>query len=135
MDDFYIICDDKEALKQALIDIKTIVSQQKLFLNENKTQIVNLKHKFTLLKIQYQIKNTKIERVPCKKSFHREQRKLKKFKNKLERNELSFDVIYTSFKSWEGNILTQFGDVHSLRNTRNLFDELFIKEWLYNERK
>lgn len=130
MDDFYIISKDKEKLKDILKVIKQKCAEENMFLNTNKTQIIKLTHSFTILKIQYKFCDDKIIRVPCKDTFHREQRKLKKWKKKLDEGILSFEDILNSYKSWDRNIYKRFGNCRSLINTRNLFDSLFIKNWI-----
>lgn len=125
MDDWYIICKSKEELRDILDNIIRISKEEGLFLNLKKTQIVPLRHKFTILKSSYFIKGNDVVIIPDKDAFKREKRKLKRFKEKLLANEMTMKDIEQSYSSWRGNIVKQYGVVRSLKSVDELYDKLF----------
>lgn len=128
MDDTYIISNSKEELKQLLDDIEKICNELGIFINKKKTQIFRLDKGFTFLKIRYRLTDTgHLVRIPVKKSFVRERRKLKKFKNLLDSGQMTYREIEEQYKSWRGNI-KKFDCHRTLINMDKLFDELFKKD-------
>lgn len=125
MDDTYIIGNSKEELKSLLNDIDKICKKQGIFINHKKTQLFRLDKGFTFLKIKYRLTDTgHLVRIPVKKNFIRERRKLKSFKNLLDKGLIDFHDIEEQYKSWKGNIAKY--DCHrALLNTDKLFNELF----------
>lgn len=125
MDDWYIISESKEELRDILENIKRISKEEGLFLNLKKTQVVPLRHRFTLLKASYFIKNKTVVIIPDKSTFKRERKKLKVFKKKLDAKEMTKEEIKQHYKSWRGNIVKQYGVTKSLRSIDALYNELF----------
>lgn len=125
MDDTYIISNSKEELKSLLIDIQKICDELGIFINPKKTQIFRIDKGFTFLKIKYRLTETgHVVRIPVKKGFVREKRKLRKFKKLLDNGEMNYLDIEEQYKSWRGNIAKY--DCHrALLNTDKLFNELF----------
>lgn len=125
MDDTYIISSSKEELKNLLCDITDICNKLGIFINHKKTQIFRIDKGFTFLKIKYRLTSTgHLVRIPVKKGFTRERRKLKSFKKMLDNGEMSFNDIKEQYKSWKGNLLKY--DCHrTLINMDKLFNELF----------
>lgn len=126
MDDTYIIGNSKEELKSLLDDIDKICKKQGIFINHKKTQLFRLDKGFTFLKIKYRLTDTgHLVRIPVKKNFIRERRKLKSFKNLLDKGLIDFHDIEEQYKSWKGNI--QKYDCHkSLKNLDKVFNDLFL---------
>ena len=101
MDDFYIIHNDKQFLKDLLIEIDGILTGLGLTLNRRKTHIYRIDKGFIFLKLKTRITSTgKVIRIPCRKNIIREKRKLRK----LKRKGVEFCDIYTSYLSFRGNI-------------------------------
>lgn len=125
-DDTYIISNSKEELKSLLIDIQKICDELGIFINPKKTQIFRIDKGFTFLKIKYRLTETgHVVRIPVKKGFVREKRKLRKFKKLLDNGEMNYLDIEEQYKSWRGNIAKY--DCHrALLNTDKLFNELFL---------
>lgn len=125
MDDTYIISNNKEELQSLLIDIQKICDELGIFINPKKTQIFRIDKGFTFLKIKYRLTETgHVVRIPVKKGFVREKRKLRKFKKLLDNGEMNYLDIQEQYKSWRGNIAKY--DCHrALLNTDKLFNELF----------
>lgn len=55
MDDFYVVDPSKEYLRELLEEVDDISKELGLILNRKKTQIVSLKHEFTILKTGYRL--------------------------------------------------------------------------------
>lgn len=126
MDDTYIIGHSKEELKSLLDDIDKICKKQGIFINHKKTQLFRLDKGFTFLKIKYRLTDTgHLVRIPVKKNFIRERRKLKSFKNLLDKGLIDFHDIEEQYKSWKGNI-QKYDCYKSLKNLDKVFNDLFL---------
>lgn len=126
MDDTYIIGNSKEELKSLLDDIDKICKKQGIFINHKKTQLFRLDNGFTFLKIKYRLTDTgHLVRIPVKKNFIRERRKLKSFKNLLDKGLIDFHDIEEQYKSWKGNI-QKYDCYKSLKNLDKVFNDLFL---------
>lgn len=126
MDDTYIIGNSKEELKFLLNDIDKICKKQGIFINHKKTQLFRLDKGFTFLKIKYRLTDTgHLVRIPVKKNFIRERRKLKSFKNLLDKGLIDFHDIEEQYKSWKGNI-QKYDCYKSLKNLDKVFNDLFL---------
>ena len=125
MDDTYIISNSKEELRELLNEIDKICQKLGIFINHKKTQLYRIDKGFTFLKIKYRLTETgHLVRIPVKSNFVRERRKLKSFKNLLDKGEMTLFDIKEQYKSWRGNIIKY--DCHkTIRNMDKLFDELF----------
>lgn len=101
MDDIYVFGETKEELKSLLEEIKNYCNAYKIRLNERKTHIAQIKNGFTFLNVRYFYgENGKIVKVPARKTFTRERRKLKKLARLTSKEE-----IKNQYKSWRGNIV------------------------------
>ena len=58
MDDRYLICRTKEHAKECLEDMRRLVAELGLVINEKKTQIIKLSRGFTFLKVRYVLTET-----------------------------------------------------------------------------
>ena len=133
MDDFFLIHEDKEYLKYCLEEIKKRYAALGIELNERKTQIRRIDKEFKFLKIKIKLTETgKVVMRPDSYAVVRERKKLKRFQEKLEAGQMSFDDVLQQYKSWKGSF-KYFDTYKSLRNLDKLFDKLFIQEWRYQE--
>ena len=57
-----------------------------------------------------------------------ERKKLKKLKNKLDNEVITFEDVRTSYASWRGS-LKEKKCYRTLQNMNKLFNKLFINEW------
>jgi hypothetical protein len=108
MDDSYVLHPDKDYLWWLLDQIKIICNECGIFLNEKKTQIVHLKHEFTILQTRYKLyPNSNIAIMPNNDTFERERSKLRKQSELLDsgKSRITYDEINNSYKSWKGNII------------------------------
>lgn len=128
MDDFYAIHHDKEYLWELLNEIKKKCAARGLFLNDKKTQIVALRHKFTILKTQYQLlPDSTIIRTPDKSAFVRCRHKLKKMKLNVEMGIMTKTKVDQTYKSTRGT-LARYGVTHPVRALDDYYEKLFIKK-------
>lgn len=135
MDDFYIIHQDKEFLKDILLDIRRVAGELGLVLSDNKTQIRKLGTGFTFLKIKYLVTDSgKIVKRICSKNVTRHRRKLRKLKAKVSAGIVPFEDVYNIHKSWIEN-LKRFNSHRTLLSVQNYFISLFKKELEDYERK
>ena len=128
MDDFYIIDKDKNRLLRLMNKIKEIAAEYGIFINDNKTRIVRLDREFTFLQLRYNISITgHIKKRLTKKAINRERRKLKKHKNLLDKNIMSYEEVENCYKSWMGAFYKKMSRT-SIRNMKALYMELFDKD-------
>ena len=125
MDDIYIIHHDKRFLLDVLEGIKDICSRLELIVNTKKTQVIRLKNGFTFLKMRYLYTETgHIKVIPCKRTFIREKRKLRKLIDKADRGVIKYDDVAQQYRSWRGNISNY--DAHrSVGAMDKFFKEIF----------
>ena len=125
MDDFYIICRTKEEAKNILDIVKNICNELKLTLSSSKTLIVKLTHGFIFLKTKFNITSKgKILKRLTRTNIVRMRRKLKRFKNLLDKGILTLDNIKVSYISWKGYALKK-DSYTTVKNMDNLFKKLF----------
>lgn len=105
MDDLYVIHNDKEHLKLLLKEIRLKCEECGIFLNEKKTQIIPINKPLTICKIQYFVKEGgDIVLKPCRVTFSRERKAIRKFEKDLKAGRCSIKKVYDSYMSWKGNI-------------------------------
>ena len=125
MDDFYIISQDKEFLKNILIELNKIAGELGLKLNSKKTQICKINKGFQFLKQFIFITDEgKIIRKPCMKNIQREKNKLKKFKKKMDEGMMNYEDIKLQYIGWrQANII--YNRKKAVKNVDKLFNKLF----------
>jgi len=131
MDDGYVIHESKERLHEILEGIRQVCAELEITLNEKKTHIVKLTHGFTFLKARIYLTDTgKVLRKIPKVSVTRERRKLKKFVPLYEAGKMTYQDLYTSWQSWRA-YARNFSAWRTIQSIGKLYDDLFIKPWLY----
>ena len=129
-DDFYVIHEDKEFLKDLLVDIDEICKSLGIMLNRKKTQIIPLRHRFSILQTQYFIRDDgKLVQIPSKKGYKRERDKLRGLARRYKRGQISFDKVQNMYKSWRFNVITRHGTKRSIESVDALFLKLFGKPY------
>lgn len=127
MDDSYIISKDKHFLHEMLNEIIKIASDLGIFINQKKTKIMKINHPFTWLKLRYQLTDTgHLVKKINPKTVTRERRKLKKYRQLVDRGQMSLDDVKTALKSWIG----AYDKLLSYRSKQNmiaLYNDLFMK--------
>lgn len=125
MDDWYIISDNKEKLKEYIVKITEYVKPLGIFINKKKTRIIRLDKEFTFLQTKYNISETgHIDKRITKRAITRERRKLKKYKAKLEQREMTYKDIENVYKSWMATFYKKMSS-SEIHNMKNLFKQLF----------
>lgn len=124
MDDGYIISDSKEKLKQCLEVMKEICARLGLTLNMKKTHIRKLTGGFTFMKRRYHVmqQTGKIIQRPSREGITRMRRRLKKFKKKLDKGEMTMKAVWRSYQSWRSHITGT-----KCYRSRKRMDELFMQ--------
>ena len=129
MDDGIIFAKTKEELKELYEGMKEICEQLGLHFNEKKTHIVPVRKGFTFLKVIYSVTDTgKIVKRLTRKGIVRMRRKLKKFKPKVDRGEMTMKNVYDSYQSWREHSRVA-NSYHTRKNMEKLYKDLFgVKE-------
>ena len=127
MDDFYLIHEDKEYLKQCLKDIGMFLAPMGMQLNQ-KTQIFPLKNGIDFLGFHIYLTETgKTVWKLRRRSKSNMSRKLKKFRKLLDRGAITMESIHQSYQSWKGHALR--GNSHHLvREMDELYNSLFKED-------
>lgn len=133
MDDCYICHPSKEYLWRLLGEITKIANSIGIFINEKKTQIVSLKHEFTILQTRYGLHpNHSITIMPNNDTFKREAAKLKKQADELAKRKISIEEIERQYKSWKGNIAKNVNGVYvpGVCKMDDLYNSLYIDPFI-----
>lgn len=126
MDDGYLIHHDKEFLQRAKVGITEIAEKLDIKINVKKTHINKISNGIVWLKTKYSLSETgKIIKKPNPKNIVSMRRKLKKFKVKLDNNEMSIDDIERSYTSWLGSI-KKTNSYKTVKSMNELYNNLFI---------
>ena len=129
MDDGYIISHDKEYLHKCLEELKSMCEKSGIQLNLRKTQIKKLSKGFVFLKVKFFLLDSgKIVSKIAKSSVVRMRRKLKKFKNKVDKGEMRFEDVVCSMQSWIGHTI-RLNAYRSRMGVISLYQKLF-KEYI-----
>lgn len=128
MDDFYLIHENREYLKECLNVIRGMYQDIGIELNERKTKIVKLSEGFKFLKGKVHLTETgRVVMRPDRGTITRERRKLKALRRKLDEGKIQFSDVRQAYNSWSGHI-KHFDSYRTRRNMDKLFNELFQKE-------
>jgi len=128
MDDFYLIHESREHLKDCLKVIREMYQDIGIELNERKTKIVSLSEGFKFLKGKVHLTETgRVVMRPDRGTITRERRKLKALRRKLDEGKIQFSDVRQAYNSWLGHI-KHFDSYRTRRNMDKLFNELFQKE-------
>lgn len=124
MDDFILLSDDKEYLKECLRKIKKFLAERlHLELNE-KTQIFPARNGVDYLGFHTYVTETgKIIRKLRRKSKASMKRKVKKFNDAYAKGEMTYDAVRCSVASWAGH--ARHGNTYYLR--RKILGKLSLK--------
>lgn len=129
MDDFIIFCESKSESQKMLAVIKDEIRKLNLSLNEDKTGIIRITHKFTFLKTDFKITKTgKVIKMLTRQNVTKERRKLKKMARMVDAGTLSFKDMKISYQSWRG-YASKKQAYRTIKEMDQLFDDLFINNW------
>ncbi len=128
MDDMYIICKDAEELKSIIAGVCEIADNLGLFVNRKKTHIVRLGGTYKYLQIKYTLTSTgKVIRRINPRNVTRERRKLKAYRNLLDKCKISYADIEQAARSWIGDF-SRIMSKRQRKHMKDLYMELFGKE-------
>lgn len=132
MDDMFIISADKQELAELLDDIKRQLKTLKLEVNEKKTHITKLTHGFTFMQIKYHVKDGKVIKRPTHNKIVRERRRLKKFKKKYDKKEMTELQINNCYRSWRNTVVKDCNACsRTIESLDKLYDSLFPNKETY----
>lgn len=125
MDDFYLIHEDKEYLKECLGFIKDYVEKRGMSLNEKKTKIVPLTQGADFLGFRFYMTETgKVVQKLSRKSIIHHKRKLRKMKKLLDEGKVSIEDCEAAHRGWKAH--AKRGDTYYLVKKMDAFyKELF----------
>lgn len=128
MDDFYLIHEDKEYLKECFKIIRDYVGSRRMELNEKKTKIVPLKQGVDWLGFRFYMTDSgKVVQKLSKKSIEHHKRKLKKMRKLLTEGKVTLTACKEAHQGWKAH--AKRGDTYYLiRKMDKLFAELFKEE-------
>lgn len=130
MDDFYVISEDINKLKEVLDYIRTISDKLALRLNLKHTCIYKFSHKptFEFLKCRTTLlENGKILMRPVRKSFKTKRNLIKKQKKMLYDGIIDFDYIIQSMISWQSYALRRKSSYKSVQSMWYYFNNIFAE--------
>lgn len=136
MDDSYLIHESKEYLQYCLERIREKCAEYGIVINERKTQIVKLTKTFTFLKVRWTLTSTgKVIKRLNPDTITRERRKLKKFKEMLDKGLITMDDVVQQYESWKGDKgkpkkkkkkrTIRYSSYHTLQRMDQFYNELF----------
>lgn len=128
MDDIYIIHEDLDYLKETLSGVYEQANNIGLYINEKKTHICRLSDRYTFLQMRYTLSDTgRVIRRINPESLTRERRRLKKYRKLLDNEEISYENVKQSYKSWMGKYYKILSKKQR-NNIKRLYMELFKED-------
>ncbi len=128
MDDIYMIHPDKDYIKETIEGVEKEAEELGIFINHRKTRIVRLSDRYTYLQIKYFLDSKgKVVRRINPKAITRERRKIKAYKNLLDKGEIEYPDIEQAVKSWMGSFVYLMSK-KQIRHLKELYKSLFGKE-------
>lgn len=101
MDDFIIMCEDKEKLKEALAKIEEVLNNKyKLKLNRKKTKLIKSSNGFTFLGYRFRVINRKTIVTLCSSTKNRIKKKVKENKYLYKNGYINFEKVFSSVNTY-----------------------------------
>lgn len=127
MDDSYILCEDKEKLKEFLKILKEKYFELGIIVNENKTRIVPLTQHFVFLKTRYKIgENNKIIKKPCRSSITRARKRFRRMIKLYNAGIMTKEEIWRAFISWRGSMIRRNARKSVYKIEKELKHDLYL---------
>ena len=128
MDDMYLICRDREELKDIIRGIILEAKALGMFVNEQKTHIAKLGDTYRFLQIKYSLTaEGRVIRKISPKAVTRERRRIKTYKRMTENGRMSPQDAEDAVKSWMGDY-ARLMSRKQIEHMKTLYRELFGKE-------
>lgn len=133
MDDIFIIGQTKEELRSLLSEIKEILTELKLSINEKKTHIVKISHGFTFLQVKYNmLPSGKILKRMTHGKIVRERRRLVAFRRMVDEGKMTEEEVWNCYQSWRGTVVK---DHNACYRTVGEMDKLCIRLFPNHEKE
>lgn len=127
-DDWYIISNSKDELLDILKNIEKIAIKLGIHINKRKTRIVKLSSNYKYLQVIYSLTETgRVIKKINPKRVTTMRIKLKKLAIKVENNEIPYEYVENSFKSWMGSFYKLMSK-DQRKNMIELYESLFNVE-------
>lgn len=134
MDDAYIICESPETLKSILEGIRKEAEELGLHINHKKTRICKLSSVYKFLQVKYSLSDTgRVEKRINPNSVTRERKRLKAYKNLMDKGVMSYADVEQSAKSWMGGY-AKLMSKKQIKHMKDLYMDLFGKELQWKQR-
>ena len=128
MDDMYIICKDREELKDIIAGVIAEAGALGMFINEHKTRIVRLGETYKYLQIRYTLTPTgKVIRRINPKAVTRERRRFAAYKRIIERGTMTYEDAEQASRSWMGDY-SKLMSKKQIKHMKARYKALFGKE-------
>ena len=115
MDDFIIIHEDKKYLEKCLkIIINKLNKEYKLEINENKTNIINIKDGFIFLGYKFFLKNNKTICILRNETYNKLKKNIKKRKYDFNKNIINFEQYFSSINNYLYSY--KYGSIKKINN-------------------
>lgn len=132
MDDFILIHENKQYLKECLIKIDNWILQRNLYLNENKTQIFKIQQGINFLGFRFRlVKSGKVIITLLHTKLSHERRKLRKLVNRCHKGLMTREDVDVCYNSWKAHINNN-SNKKVKRNCHNLIiymDKFYKNLW------
>lgn len=128
MDDINIIHHDRGYLEDTLKGICEIADRLGLYINHRKTRVCKLSGIYTYLQMRYSLTETgRVIRRINPKAVTRQRRKLKAYRNLMDKGELPYKTVKDEYKSWMAKY-THYMSKLQIRNMKQLYYQLFKED-------
>lgn len=148
MDDFYLISEDKEYLKECLNYIRNWVSERGMRLNTKKTKITTIRQGIDFLGFHFYVTGTgKVVQKLSRQSIVHHKAKLRKMAKLLKEGKCTFEACKEAHNGWKAHAQrgkkkkgeprgkkSRANTYYLVRKMDALFDELF-KDYIEKEAK
>lgn len=115
MDDFIIIHENKKYLEKCLkIIINKLNKEYKLEINENKTNIINIKDGFIFLGYKFFLKNNKTICILRNETYNKFKKNIKKRKYFFDNNIINFEQYFSSINNYLYSY--KYGSIKKINN-------------------
>ena len=128
MDDLYIICRDRDELKDIIEGIKIEARAMGMFINEQKTHIARLGDTYRYLQIKYSLTDDgRVVKRISPKAVTRERRRLIAYKHLIERGRMTYEDAEEACRSWMGDY-SRLMSKKQINHMKAHYQALFGKE-------
>lgn len=137
MDDFYVISEDIDKLKEILEVVRELSAELHLELNEKHTNIYRFEDDpvFSFLKCRTRLEeNGKISMRLTPGNVKRRKRWVKKQRELLDKGRIDYDYVKQSRQTWESYAQRRKQSYHSMQSVKKHFNQTFPEE-VMNEKE